>query len=31
MYLMSDNLSIFEKKIILPLCILDVNTLYTEL
>lgn len=27
MYLMSDNLSILEKKIILPLCILDVNTL----
>lgn len=31
MYLMSDNLSILEKKNILPLCILDVNTLYTEL
>lgn len=31
MYSMSDNLSILEKKFILPLCILDVNTLYTEL
>lgn len=31
MYSMSDNLSILEKKIISPLCIIDVNTLYTKL